>query len=186
MAPSVANDAWKTTRVATRVVTTEPLAHRIWRRFTPAQRLARFAVYLLVGAAIAAAIRTVEIIPEFLTDAPEQVADLLTRMWPIDIAYYPTGVHAALTETLHIASLGTLLALVMAIPVGLLAARNICPFASLNLFAKLILVSSRSVNSLVWALLFVGIFGPGALAGTLAIAFRSIGFVGKLFGEAIE
>ena len=50
-----------------------------------------------------------------------------------------------------------------------------------NLLAKLILVSSRSVNSLVWALLFVGIFGPGALAGTLAIAFRSIGFVGKLF-----
>ena len=172
--------------MATRVVRTEPLAHRIWRRFTPAQRLARFTVYLLVGAAIAAAIRTVEIIPEFLTDAPEQVADLLTRMWPVDIAYYPTDVHAALTETLHIASLGTLLALLMAIPVGLLAARNICPFTSLNLFAKLILVSSRSVNSLVWALLFVGIFGPGALAGTLAIAFRSIGFVGKLFGEAIE
>ena len=48
------------------------------------------------------------------------------------------------------------------------------------------LVSSRSVNSLVWALLFVAIFGPGALAGTLAIAFRSIGFVGKLFGEALE
>ncbi|TMH16270.1 MAG: phosphonate ABC transporter, permease protein PhnE, partial [Betaproteobacteria bacterium] len=134
--------------------------------------LARFTVYLLVGAAIAAAIRTVEIIPEFLTDAPEQVADLLTRMWPVDIAYYLTDVHAALTETLHIASLGTLLALLMSIPVGL--------------FAKLILVSSRSVNSLVWALLFVGIFGPGALAGTLAIAFRSIGFVGKLFGEAIE
>src|SRR5256886_15145397 len=185
-APSVANNTWKTTRVATRAVTREPVAQRIWRRFTPAQRLARFTVYLLVGAAIAAAIRTVEIIPEFLTDAPEQVADLLTRMWPIDIAYYPTGVHAALTETLHIASLGTLLALVMAIPVGLLAARNICPFTPLNLFAKLILVSSRSVNSLVWALLFVGIFGPGALAGTLAIAFRSIGFVGKLFGEAIE
>jgi phosphonate transport system permease protein len=60
------------------------------------------------------------------------------------------------------------------------------PFHFIDLFAKLILVSSRSVNSLVWALLFVGIFGPGALAGTLAIAFRSIGFVGKLFGEAIE
>ena len=47
-------------------------------------------------------------------------------------------------------------------------------------------MSSRSVNSLVWALLFVAVFGPGALAGTLAIAFRSIGFVGKLFGEALE
>ena len=61
-----------------------------------------------------------------------------------------------------------------------------CRSTPLNLLAKLILVSSRSVNSLVWALLFVGIFGPGALAGTLAIAFRSIGFVGKLFGEALE
>jgi phosphonate transport system permease protein len=164
----------------------QPVKYRIWNRFTPAQRMARFAVFLLVGIAIAAAIQTVEIIPEFLSDAPEQVGDLLTRMWPVDLAYYPKGVHAALVETLHIASLGTLLALVMAIPVGLLAARNICPFTPLNLFAKLILVSSRSVNSLVWALLFVGIFGPGALAGTLAIAFRSIGFVGKLFGEAIE
>jgi phosphonate transport system permease protein len=39
---------------------------------------------------------------------------------------------------------------------------------------------------LVWALLFVSIFGPGVIAGVLAIAFRSIGFVGKLLGEAIE
>ena len=68
----------------------------------------------------------------------------------------------------------------------MLAAHNLVRSPALNLFAKLILVSSRSVNSLVWALLFVGIFGPGALAGTLAIAFRSIGFVGKLFGEALE
>lgn len=170
----------------TETATAGPVTARIWRRFSRAQRIARFAVYLLVVAAIVAALRTVEVIPEFLADAPEQVGDLLTRMWPIDLAYYPQGVHAALTETIHIASLGTLLSLVMAIPVGLLAARNICPFAPLNLLAKLVLVSSRSVNSLVWALLFVGIFGPGALAGTLAIAFRSIGFVGKLFGEAIE
>jgi phosphonate transport system permease protein len=163
-----------------------PVAERVWRRFTPAQRLARFAVYLLIVAAIVTALDTIEIIPEFLADAPEQIADLVTRMWPVDWAAYPESVHAALVETLHIASLGTLLSLVLALPVGVLAAHNLVPFAPLNLFAKLILVSSRSVNSLVWALLFVGIFGPGALAGTLAIAFRSIGFVGKLFGEALE
>ena len=162
-----------------------PATHS-WRRFTPAQRLARFTVYLAIVAAIVTSIQTVEIIPEFLSDAPEQVADLLRRMWPIDVAYYPKGVHAALMETIHIASLGTLLSLLLALPIGLLAAHNICPSTPVNLFAKLILVSSRSVNSLVWALLFVGIFGPGALAGTLAIAFRSIGFVGKLFGEALE
>ena len=165
---------------------TDAVADRIWRRFTPAQRLTRFAAYLAIVAAIVVSIQTVEVIPEFLADAPEQVADLFTRMWPVDLAYYPTSVHAALMETIHIASLGTLLALLLALPVGVLAAHNLCPYTPVNLAAKLILVSSRSVNSLVWALLFVGIFGPGALAGTLAIAFRSIGFVGKLVGEALE
>jgi phosphonate transport system permease protein len=162
------------------------VADRVWRRFTPGQRLARFAVYLVIVAAIVMSVKTIEIIPEFLLDAPEQMADLLQRMWPPDWAHYPETIHAALMETIHIASLGTLLALVLALPVGVLAANNLVPSTPLNLFAKLILVSSRSVNSLVWALLFVGIFGPGALAGTLAIAFRSIGFVGKLFGEALE
>ena len=165
---------------------TEAAHQKLWRRFTPAQRVARFGVYLAIVAAIVASVQTVEVIPEFLADAPEQVADLFARMWPVDLAYYPRGVHAALMETIHIASLGTLLALVLAVPVGLLAAHNLCPFTPVNLLAKLVLVSSRSVNSLVWALLFVGIFGPGALAGTLAIAFRSIGFVGKLFGEALD
>ena len=159
---------------------------RTWRRFTPRQRLARFAVYLTLVVAIVLSARTVEVIPEFLYDAPEQVVDLFTRMWPIDWPHYRESVHDALMETIHIASLGTLLALVLALPVGVMAAHNLVPFTPVNLLAKLILVSSRSVNSLVWALLFVGIFGPGALAGTLAIAFRSIGFVGKLFGEALE
>ena len=163
-----------------------PVGERVWRRFTAGQRLARFAVYLVIVAAIVVSIQSVEIIPEFLYDAPEQMVDLFSRMWPMDWAHYPDTVHDALIETIHIASLGTLLSLVMAMPVGILAAHNLVPSTPLNLIAKLILVSSRSVNSLVWALLFVGIFGPGALAGTLAIAFRSIGFVGKLFGEALE
>lgn len=162
------------------------VSHRLWRRFTPAQRLSRFLVYLVIVAAIVASIRTIEVIPEFLADAPEQVVDLFARMWPVDFAHYRGGVHDALIETIHIATLGTLLSIVLALPVGVLAARNLVPFAAINFFAKLVLVSSRSVNSLVWALLFIAIFGPGALAGTLAIAFRSIGFVGKLFGEALE
>jgi phosphonate transport system permease protein len=76
--------------------------------------------------------------------------------------------------------------LVAAVPLGVMAARNIVPWWPLNVFAQLMLVSSRSVNSLVWALLFVAVFGPGALAGTMAIAARSIGFVGKLLAEALE
>ena len=86
-------------------------------------------------------------------------------MWPIDWSYYPEGVHDALIETLHIATLGTILSVLMAVPVGLLAANNLTPSKTVNMLARLILVSSRSVNSLVWALLFIAIFGPGALAG---------------------
>lgn len=165
------------------------LAHveaRTWRRFTPRQRIARFSVYFAVVAAIVLSLRSVEVIPEFLYDAPAQMGDLFSRMWPIAWSHYPKGVHDALVETLHIATLGTILAVVMAVPVGILAASNAVPSRPINYLAKLVLVSSRSVNSLVWALLFVAVFGPGALAGTLAIAFRSIGFVGKLFGEALE
>lgn len=158
---------------------------REWRRFTPLERLARYAFYLFAVAAVVVSLQTVRIIPEFLYDAPEQIADLFGRMWPMDLRYLGPTL-TALVETLHIATLGTVLAIAMAVPVGFLAARNVSPNAALNLLAKFVFVTSRSVNSLVWALLFVAVFGPGPLAGTLAIAFRSIGFTGKLFAEALE
>lgn len=159
---------------------------REWQRFTPGERLARFVVYLGVVAAIVASIQTVEVIPEFIADAPEQIGDMLRRMWPIAWGFYPEGVQAPLLESLHIATLGTVAAVLMAVPVAFLAARNVTPHAGLNYFAKLILVSARSVNTLIWALFFVAVFGPGALAGTMAIAFHSIGFTGKLLSEALE
>ena len=159
---------------------------RIWQRHTPLERLLRFAVWFAVVAAIVQSVRHVEVIPEFLYDAPEQMGDLLSRMWPPDPEYYQRTVHSALMETLHIASLGTLFSLLMAVPFGLLVASNLMRSRIVNLFARVVLVASRSVNSLVWALLFVAVFGPGPLAGALAIGFRSVGFVGKLLGEAIE
>jgi len=161
-------------------------SERVWQRHTPSQKLFRFAVWLTIMAAVVQSVRHIEIIPEFLYDAPEQMADMLGRMWPVDWAHYRTDVHAALIETLHIATLGTLLSLVMAIPFGLLVASNLTRNKAVNFFARVVLVASRSINSLVWALLFLAVFGPGPLAGTLAIAFRSIGFVGKMVGETIE
>jgi phosphonate transport system permease protein len=164
----------------------DPVLHAQWSRFTLAERLGRYAVYLFTIAAVMWSARSIEIIPEFLADAPAQTADLFKRMWPLDWQAYPKSIHVALIETFHIATLGTLLSLVIAVPVALLAARNITQSRILNLFATFVLVSSRSVNSIIWALLFVAIFGPGALAGVLAIGVRSIGFVGKLLAEAIE
>lgn len=157
-----------------------------WQRHTPRQRLLRYALWLFAAWALVQSLRHVEVIPEFLYDAPEQMGDMLTRMWPVDWSHYPGSIHHALVETLHMATLGTLLSFPLAIPLGLLMAPNLTRHRLLNFVARVLLVSSRSVNSLVWALLFVAIFGPGPLAGMLAIALRSVGFVGKLVSEAVE
>ncbi|MGV3683244.1 MAG: phosphonate ABC transporter, permease protein PhnE [Acidovorax sp.] len=157
-----------------------------WQRHSFTQRLLRYGLWLFMVWALVQSLRHVEVIPEFLYDAPEQMGDMLSRMWPVDWGHYPDTIHAALVETLHMATLGTLLSLPLAIPLGLLMASNLTRNRALNFIARVLLVSSRSVNSLVWALLFVAIFGPGPLAGMLAIALRSVGFVGKLIAEAIE
>jgi len=162
---------------------TEP---RRWQRFTPWERALRSTFYVAALVAIVWSIETIEIIPEFLADAPQQTADLFARMWPIDWAWYPKVVHPALMETLHTATLGTLAAVAVASLVALMVARNITRSRVLNAAGRFILVATRSVHALVWALFFVAVFGPGALAGTAAIAVHSIGFTGKFLSEAIE
>ncbi len=168
------------------LLTAQPVTEKIWQRHTLGQKMARMALNLVIVTAIVFSVSSINIIWEFLWDAPEQMIDMGRRMWPLDFAYYPETVHAALMETFHIATLGTIFSVLFALPLAILAARNITHNKALNLLSKVILVSSRSVNSLVWALLFVAVFGPGPLAGAVAISFRSIGFVGKLLGEALE
>ena len=170
--------------MSTTAPVTPPL--RQWQRFSPTERILRSAFYLIAVIAVVWSLRTIEIIPEFLYDAPQQTVDLFTRMWPIDWAWYPKVVHAALIETLHTATLGTILAIVIAAPVALMVARNVTRSVFIQSIGRFILVATRSVHAMVWALFFVAVFGPGALAGTLAIAVHSVGFTGKFLSEAIE
>jgi len=122
----------------------------------------------------------------FVEDAPRQAADLLSRAWPPRWSYLDR-LWGPLWDTINIATLGTLLGIVLATPVAFLAARNTTPSTLvLRPLALLIIVASRSINSLIWALLLVAIIGPGLLAGIIAIGLRSIGFIGKLLYEAIE
>ncbi|MGF1762154.1 phosphonate ABC transporter, permease protein PhnE [Aliivibrio kagoshimensis] len=156
-----------------------------WQRFTFTEKLSRYAVYLVMVMSLVWSWQTVEVIPEFLYDAPEQLMDMFHRMTPIDYGFYPISIHDALIETLHIATLGTLFTLVIAVPLALLNTPNITPSLTINWISQFFLVATRSVNSLVWALLFIALFGPGVLAGIMAIAIRSVGFVGKLLSEAL-
>ena len=97
---------------------------------------------------------------------------------------------AALAEatwtTLRIATLGSLLGALLALPLGVLAARNLAAPAALAGLAKGVLNVARSIHTLVFGLVLVGIVGLGPTAGILAIALHSMGTYGKLGAEAIE
>ncbi|PHP26380.1 phosphonate ABC transporter, permease protein PhnE [Limimaricola cinnabarinus] len=156
-----------------------------WSRFSLKQRLQRYGVLALTLLAIGWAVSSIEVIWAWVWDAPEQMGDLFGRMIPPD----PSNLSAILRvlwETVNIATIATAFAVILSLPVAWLAAQNTTPNRATLWVGRFILVSSRSINTIIWALLFVAIFGPGIVAGIVAIMFRSIGFVGKLLGEAIE
>ncbi|RLQ88550.1 phosphonate ABC transporter, permease protein PhnE [Notoacmeibacter ruber] len=156
-----------------------------WTRFTPKQRMQRYGIFALTALAIAWALSSIEVIWAWVWDAPSQMGDLFGRMYPPD-ATNLGSILRILWETVNIATFATVLAVFMSLPVAYLAAQNTTPNRVTLWLGRLILVTSRSVNTIIWALLFVAIFGPGVVAGIVAIMFRSIGFIGKLLGEAIE
>ena len=92
----------------------------------------------------------------------------------------------ALGETLAIAFLGTLTAAILAFPVAFLAAKNVIPNIFVHFGARRTFDVFRSVDTLIWALMWINVVGLGPFAGALAIACADFGAFGKLFSEAIE
>lgn len=90
-----------------------------------------------------------------------------------------------LVESLEIAILASALGILISLPIGLCAARNLMP-AWATWPARTLIAICRSLHPVIMAILFVKAAGFGALAGILALVVGSIGFIGKLFAEAIE
>lgn len=90
-------------------------------------------------------------------------------------------------DTILMATLATLGGLVLSIPVAWLGASNITPLGKFSYaIGRFLMTMSRSVHEIVWGLIFVSAVGLGSLAGILAMAVRSIGFISKTIAEAIE
>ena len=157
----------------------------IWQRQSRREMLTQW--LWLVGTALAMvwSVSALDIEWSYLRDAHTQAADLIGRMFPLQWSYLPSIVQPMI-ETIHIASLGTLIAIALAVPVAFLAARNTTANGFTWAIGRAILVGSRSINTIIWGLLFVAIFSPGAVAGVFAVAARSVGFIAKLIAEAIE
>ena len=92
-----------------------------------------------------------------------------------------------LLETLLIALWGTILAVVVSLPIAYLAARNISPLPWITYpLGRGLIVLSRSTHEIIFALIYVSALGLGPLPGILALATRSLGFLAKTTAEAIE
>ena len=161
---------------------------QIWRRRTTEQSLARWVMWLIGVAIFVVCWDRISQATTwfFVWDAPRIAGDIWDRATPPKWEYI-AQLGRPIWDTFNIATLGTLIALVLAVPVAFLAARNTTPSAVfIRPIALLIVVSTRSINSLIWALLLIAVIGPGVFAGVIAIAIRSIGFCAKLLYEDIE
>jgi phosphonate transport system permease protein len=114
------------------------------------------------------------------------VWESVRRFIGIDLGLIPSLVEPMI-ETFMMAGLGTLLGVLICIPVAWFGARNVTPLMPVTYpLARFLMTLSRSIHEIVWALIFVAAVGLGALAGVLAIAMRSVGFIAKMSAEAIE
>ena len=111
-------------------------------------------------------------------------ARLIGKMFPPDLRKTDI-LWSGIAESLQIAVLASLLGIAISLPIGLLGARNLMP-AGVSWAARAVVSACRSLHPVIVAIVFVKAVGFGALAGVLALAVGSIGFIGKLFAEAIE
>jgi len=112
------------------------------------------------------------------------IADFLRRMLPPDLRVLPAALLGAL-KTGEIALLGTAVAAVLALPLGFVSARNVAAPAIFHP-ARLALNFFRSVDTLVYALVFVAAVGLGPFPGVLAVVAYTTTSLAKLYSEAIE
>ena len=126
----------------------------------------------------------IDISAERLAFGMKQGARFLSRMFPPDVSKMDI-LWAGLRESLQIAVLATVAGVALSLPIGLLAARNLMP-AIVRAPARGFIAFCRSLHPVVKAILFVKAVGFGPLAGILALILGTIGFVGKLFADAIE
>lgn len=159
------------------------LASRIDRRLPRAswgQRVLAVAAALYVVYAVS----RLEITWERFVDGLGHGAQFVARMVPPDFSRWSLLL-SDLAESVEIAILASFLGIIIALPIGLLAARNMMPMW-VTWPARALIAVCRSFHPIIVAILFVKAVGFGALAGILALVVASVGFIAKLFAEAIE
>ena len=147
----------------------------------------RFALLMGAAALVVAMMVPVTPSPERLAGGIPRLGSLLGRMWPPETdPGFLSRMGWRLVETLQIALAGTVLGVILSLPVAWLAARRLTPLPRAAFAFKALISLFRTVPDLVWALIFVVTVGLGAVAGTMTILVDTVGFCGRFFAEAME
>jgi phosphonate transport system permease protein len=150
------------------------------------RRRAKFAAAAAIAAAALwyAAVQ-IKLSPLALVTGLPFIWDFVTRLFPPDLAYLSL-LGSATIETIQIAIWGTLLAILLSVPLAFLGARNTSPHVVVFHCTRLVLNALRAINELIFALIFVSAVGLGPFAGVLAVALHAAGMLAKFCAEEIE
>ncbi|MFB6838436.1 phosphonate ABC transporter, permease protein PhnE [Streptomyces sp. NPDC056361] len=151
-----------------------------------AARLRRWAYGTITAAVLIAAVRGAELSPHQLLTGLGQLPTVLGQYLPPTAPGGMAGLLDALWVTVKTALAGTLLGMVLALPVGVLAAHNVSPWPRLSPAFRTLTVAIRGIPEIVLAIVLVVITGLGPVAGALALAVGSLGFLGKLTADSLE
>jgi len=122
---------------------------------------------------------------KLFSDSIKYFGDILSRMLPPDFSNLKELI-SAMFETIEIAFLGTFLAIVLSIPLGLFSARNLAPNYFVYLVCKTIVIFFRAIPEFIIAMILVIAIGFGAMPGVLALGLHTMGFLAKFYAEDIE
>ncbi len=122
---------------------------------------------------------------ELIKNTSAYMFDVIYRMMPPDFTNLGELLRAML-DTIEIAFLGTLLAIVLSIPIGLFSARNMAPNYLVYAMCRTITIFFRAVPEFIMAMILVIAIGFGAMPGIIALGFHTMGFLAKFYAEAIE
>jgi phosphonate transport system permease protein len=120
-----------------------------------------------------------------LVEGVPHMQDFMSRTIPPDLSIIERLIPPTI-ETIQIALLGTTLAVLIGIPLGIGAARNMTPHPVIYSLSRMILNLLRATSELIFALIFVAAVGLGPFPGVLALGIHSAGMLGKFYAEAME
>ena len=122
---------------------------------------------------------------KLVSDSSKYFGDILSRMLPPDFSNLRELIYA-MFETIEIAFLGTFIAIVLSIPLGLFSARNLAPNYFVYLVCKTVVIFFRAIPEFIIAMILVIAIGFGAMPGVLALGLHTMGFLAKFYAEDIE